>query len=131
MRIYIVASAVGLAGVMSGASAREAHGETLPSSIQAESADSGLIVTGEKLRRSLQDTPASVAVTPSRSIEEQGMISAYDVFDRTPNVAVDGNRTTFSMRGIDALHVSGGGEGALAGNYVDGGIGRASCRARG
>ncbi|APL96014.1 TonB-dependent receptor [Sphingomonas sp. BHC-A] len=48
------------------------------------------------------------------------MISAYDVLDRTPNVAVDGNRTTFSMRGIDAFNVSGGGEGALASIYVDG-----------
>ncbi len=120
MKICLVASAVGLAGAMSAASAREPHDEASPSHVQAKSADSGLIVTGEKFRRSLHNTPASVAVTTSRSIEEQGLISAYDVLDRTANVVADGNRTTFSIRGIDAFNVSGGGEGALASIYVDG-----------
>lgn len=117
MRISAVASAIGLAGVMSGASAREPNKETRAGS---ETAEAGLIVTGEKFRRSLKETPASVAVATNRAIDEQAMVSAYDVLDRTPNVAVDGSRTSFSIRGIDAFNVSGAGEGTLASVYVDG-----------
>lgn len=82
--------------------------------------DGDLIVTGEKADRSLQDTPTSVTIMTSRSIVNENMISAYDVLDRTPNVVTDGNRTTFSIRGVDAFNVSGGGDAALASLYVDG-----------
>lgn len=120
MRISLVASAIGLASMVPVVSAREPYREALPSLTRPAATDAGLIVTGEKFRRSLQDTPASVTVTTSRSIETQGMISVYDALDRTPNVIVDGNRTTFSIRGVDAFNVSGAGEGALASVYVDG-----------
>ncbi|BAI97460.1 TonB-dependent receptor-like protein [Sphingobium indicum UT26S] len=117
MRISVVASAIGLACVMSDASAREPNNEAVAG---PDTAGVGLIVTGEKFRRSLKETPASVAIATSRVIDEQAMVSAYDVLDRTPNVAVDGSRTSFSIRGIDAFNVSGAGEGALASVYVDG-----------
>ncbi len=64
--------------------------------------------------------PASVAVTTSEVIANQNPGSVYDVLDRTPNIAVNGNRTSFSIRGIDAFSVSGGGDGPLASVYLDG-----------
>lgn len=44
------------------------------------------------------------------------------MLDRTPNLTVDANRTSFSIRGVDASDVSGGGYGALASVYVDGAV---------
>jgi len=120
MKINLVAAAIGLAGVVSAASAHEPHGSTVATSSKAKAAYTELLVTGEKLGRSLQNTPASVAVTTAQSIEQQAMVSAYDVMDRTPNVVTDGSRTTFSIRGVDAFNVSGAGEGALASLYLDG-----------
>lgn len=120
MKTNLVAAAIGLAGVVSVASAHEPHGSTVATSSKAKAAYTELLVTGEKLGRSLQNTPASVAVTTAQSIEQQAMVSAYDVMDRTPNVVADGSRTTFSIRGVDAFNVSGAGEGALASLYLDG-----------
>lgn len=81
-----------------------------------------IIVTGEKSNRTLQETPASVAVVTAETITNQNLVSVYDVLERTPNLSVDGNRTTFSIRGIDAFNVSGGGDGALASVYLDGAV---------
>lgn len=90
----------------------------------ANSAESGneIIVTGEKSARTVQRTPASVAVVTAETIAEQNLLSVYDVLDRTPNVAVNGNRNSFTIRGIDAFNVSGAGDGALASVYVDGAV---------
>ncbi|WP_404710207.1 TonB-dependent receptor [Sphingomonas sp. MMS24-J13] len=81
-----------------------------------------IIVTGEKSNRTVQNTPASVAVTTSETITEQNLLSAYDVLERTPNLAVNGSRTTFSIRGIGAFNVSGSGDGVLASVYLDGAV---------
>jgi outer membrane receptor protein involved in Fe transport len=81
-----------------------------------------IIVTGQKSNRTLQETPASVAVATSERITNENLLSVYDLLDRTPNLMVDGNRTTFSIRGIDAFSVSGGGDGALASVYLDGAV---------
>ena len=75
----------------------------MPPEIEIQSTGEILVVTGEKSARSLQHTPTSVAITTSRSIAEQNLVTAYDILDRTPNVVVDGNRTTFSIRGVDAF----------------------------
>lgn len=88
---------------------------------QVENTDD-IIVTGEKANRTLQDTPASVAVTTNATITDQNLISAYDVLERTPNLSVNGNKTSFSIRGIDAFNVSGSGDGALASVYLDGAV---------
>lgn len=81
-----------------------------------------IIVTGQKSNRTLQDTPASVAVTTNQAITSQNLLSVYDVLERTPNLSISGNRTTFSIRGIDASNVSGSGDGALASVYLDGAV---------
>jgi iron complex outermembrane recepter protein len=81
-----------------------------------------IVVTGEKSNRTLQDTPSSVVVVTSDSIRNQNLNSVYDVLERTPNLSVNGRRDSFSIRGIDAFNVSGGGDGALASVYLDGAV---------
>ncbi|MEJ7933914.1 TonB-dependent receptor [Sphingobium sp. AN558] len=88
--------------------------------LAAPNAYQTIIVTGEKIDRSVHATPSSVAVTTDQSISDQGMTTLFDIVDRTPNLVADGNRTTFSIRGIDAFNVSGAGDGALATVYLDG-----------
>ncbi|MCP8898505.1 TonB-dependent receptor [Gilvimarinus xylanilyticus] len=78
-----------------------------------------LVVTGQKVERSLQDTPASVAVLTEGFMEDQQIDSFYGLLDRVPNV--HGTLGSgFSIRGIDAFNVSGGGNSYLASVYVDG-----------
>ncbi|MFT4053280.1 MAG: TonB-dependent receptor [Novosphingobium sp.] len=84
--------------------------------------DNEIVVTGEKANRTVQDTPASVQVVTSETIAAQNLNSVYDVLERTPNLAVNGRRDSFSIRGIDAFNVSGGGDGALASVYLDGAV---------
>ncbi|WP_157215796.1 TonB-dependent receptor [Flavisphingomonas formosensis] len=88
----------------------------------APAEDVTIVVTGEKQDRTLQQTPSSVAVATGRTIVDQNLISVYDVLDRMANVVVNGNRTSFSIRGIDASNVLGGGDGALASVYLDGAV---------
>jgi iron complex outermembrane recepter protein len=105
------------------APAAYAQSTTLPQAPDAAQVAEGsddIIVTGQKTNRTLQETPASVAVVTAEAISNQNLISIYDILERTPNLVVDGNRTTFSIRGIDAFNVSGAGDGALASVYVDG-----------
>lgn len=99
-----------------------AHAQTAPPMEDVEQGSGDIVVTGQKTNRSLQETPASVAVTTAETIASQNLNSIYDILERTPNLAVDGNRTTFSIRGIDAFRVSGGGDGALASVYLDGAV---------
>ncbi|MEM7360242.1 MAG: TonB-dependent receptor [Pseudomonadota bacterium] len=78
-----------------------------------------VLVTGQKIQRSLQDTPESVAVVSAVDIVEQNILNIKDVIDRTANLTTqEGNR--FTIRGIDSLNVSGAGLADLATIYVDG-----------
>lgn len=81
-----------------------------------------IVVLGEKAGRTLQETPASVAVTTAETIRNQNLLDVYDVLQRTPNVSIGADRTSFTIRGIDAFNVSGAGDGALASVYVDGAV---------
>lgn len=78
-----------------------------------------VIVTGQKFDRSLQDTPSSVAVAGSQSIEQHNITDFGDFMAETANThsTVSGG---FSIRGIDGFNVSGGGNSYLATVYVDG-----------
>lgn len=93
-----------------------------PDSDAGEAADNAIVVLGEKGHRTLRDTPASVAVTTAETIADQNLLDVYDVLQRTPNVSVGADRTSFTIRGIDAFNVSGAGDGALASVYVDGAV---------
>lgn len=78
-----------------------------------------IVVTGQKIERSLQDTAVSVAVVTDIQLEEDNIIDFVDAIERTANVTTrDGGN--FTIRGINSTNVSGGGQGDLATIYVDG-----------
>lgn len=76
-----------------------------------------IVVTGEKTDRSLQDTASSVAVTTDLRMEQENLVSLYQVFDRTANVSKTYGDAGFTLRGIN----SNDGEGSpLSTIYLDG-----------
>ncbi|MFT3727856.1 MAG: TonB-dependent receptor [Terricaulis sp.] len=79
-----------------------------------------IIVTGEKIDRSLQDTPTSVQVVTARDIERQSLVDVYDALARTANVTSTFDDTGFTIRGISNSNVTGVGTGDLATVYLDG-----------
>ncbi|MFV3130835.1 TonB-dependent receptor [Niveispirillum sp. KHB5.9] len=80
-----------------------------------------IIVTGEKVARSLQDTAASVAVTTAKRLEEEENIqSLQDIINRTANMSETYGSSGFTIRGIANRGVSGGGDAPLATIYLDG-----------
>jgi outer membrane receptor protein involved in Fe transport len=88
----------------------------------AQEPDTGIervIVTGQKLSRTLQDTPDSVAVFNTQKIEELNLSEFSEVLFETANVHSSANGG-FSIRGIDSVSVSGSGTSALASVYLDG-----------
>ncbi|MQQ09619.1 TonB-dependent receptor [Epibacterium sp. SM1979] len=78
-----------------------------------------IIVKGELVERSLQDTPTSVAVETGETLEKRGDQDIYDVIERVPNVTSSFGEQGFSIRGIDQRGV-GGGNGLLVSTQVDG-----------
>lgn len=78
-----------------------------------------IVVKGQKIDRSLQETPTSVAVLTADDIETNSIANISEVFAMMPNVAGD-FREGFNIRGVDAFSVSGGGNSFLATIYVDG-----------
>ena len=77
-----------------------------------------IVVTGQKIDRSLQETAASVAVFTEKNLEQQNITNFGEILAHAPNVNFDDY--SFSIRGIDAFNVSGGGNSYLASVYVDG-----------
>ena len=78
-----------------------------------------IVVTGQKIDRTLKETPNSVAVVTAEDLEKQNAQNISDVFSSMANVAGDINQG-FNIRGVDAFNVSGGGNSYLATMYVDG-----------
>ncbi|MCJ8320611.1 MAG: TonB-dependent receptor [Colwellia sp.] len=78
-----------------------------------------IIVTGQKIDRSLQETATSVAVITAKQIEEQQLYDFYDVIESTVNVTGDFG-SEFTIRGINSFNVSGGGNSFLTSVYLDG-----------
>lgn len=89
--------------------------------VAADGALDEVVVLGEKTERSLQDTPASVAVVSEQQIEDESITDFYEVLDRTVNAA-GVNGAEFHIRGINAFGVSGGGNSYLASVYTDGAV---------
>ena len=78
-----------------------------------------IVVTGQKIDRSIQETKSSVAVITAKDIENQSVRDISDIFDTIPNVHGSLNYG-FSIRGIDAFNVSGSGTSFLTSMYLDG-----------
>ncbi|WP_440056881.1 TonB-dependent receptor (plasmid) [Pseudoalteromonas sp. T1lg65] len=79
-----------------------------------------IVVTGQKFDRTLQETPASVAVLTTDDIEDYKVHDLYDVAAMTTNVTGEIGNGGYTIRGIDAFNVSGGGNSFLTSVYVDG-----------
>lgn len=76
-----------------------------------------VIVFGQKIERSLQDTPASIAVIDSLSLDQKELGNLAEAVLEAPNVHAYANG--FNIRGIDTNNVSGAGNGGLATVYLD------------
>lgn len=75
-----------------------------------------ITVMGEKNRRSMQDTAASVDVTTALKLEQENIQSLYDILNKTPNISqMYGNRG-FTIRGISS---ESGADNPLASIYMD------------
>jgi iron complex outermembrane receptor protein len=77
-----------------------------------------IMVSGQKITRTLQETPASIAVFSTKKIEQHNLGEISEVLFEAANVHSTGYG--FNVRGIDAFNVSGSGSSALASVYVDG-----------
>ncbi|ATQ43187.1 TonB-dependent receptor [Caulobacter mirabilis] len=87
----------------------------------AEATDvEAVIITGEKVGRSVQETVTSVAVVGAKQIEQQNIQNFADIVQRTANMSDTYGATGFTIRGVSNTSVSGGGSAGLATVYVDG-----------
>jgi len=86
----------------------------------ADTSDQEIVVTGEKVDRSLQDTLTSVRVFTSEDIERGNLIDLFDALERTANVTSTFQKSGFTIRGIANDNVTGVGTGDLATIYLDG-----------
>jgi outer membrane receptor protein involved in Fe transport len=77
-----------------------------------------IMVTGQKISRTLQETPASIAVFTDAKLEEQNIGDIAEVLFETANVHSKSNGG-FNIRGIDGFNVSGAGSSDLATVYID------------
>jgi outer membrane receptor protein involved in Fe transport len=115
MKISQFALAVALLPAAVPAVAQEA-----PAPANSPDAPVEIIVTGEKIDRSLQDTPTSVQVLTATDIEQENLVDIYDAIDRTANVTSTFAKSGFTIRGIANSNVTGVGTGDLATVYLDG-----------
>ena len=82
-----------------------------------------LVVRGQLQIRTLQDTPASVAIQTGEELERRGDFDLYDAIERIPNVTQSPQERGFSIRGIDQRSPSAGAAGGrsqLVSTQVDG-----------
>ena len=78
-----------------------------------------IVVTGQKITRTLQETPASISVFTDEKLEQHNTSEISEVLFETANVHTTSSGG-FNIRGIDGFNVSGAGTSALASVYVDG-----------
>lgn len=81
-----------------------------------------VVVSGEKMRRPLEKTLTSVAVSTARDLAEHGDESLTDVMARTPGVSTAPNNQTFSIRGAPVAGLGEQGPNDLISIYVDGAV---------
>lgn len=94
----------------------------LPIAANSEAQESGsqideVIVVGQKIERSLQDTKESVVAFGAEDIDERGLIDLKDVLAQAAGVSSATGRS-FRIRGIDSGQI-GVSRGELASFYVD------------
>ncbi|WP_161981632.1 TonB-dependent receptor [Aurantiacibacter suaedae] len=78
-----------------------------------------ILVTGQKIERTLQDTEESVAITTAETIDERTLLEIDDVFLQSANVGSSFGGSDFSIRGITRNFYAAGGAGDLGVVYYD------------
>ncbi|NKF52289.1 TonB-dependent receptor [Shewanella sp. WXL01] len=78
-----------------------------------------IVVTGQKIDRSLKETPNSVSVLTAQEMNKLNVQNMADVYNMVPNLSGDFNQG-FTIRGITYDNVSGGGNSYLTSVYLDG-----------
>lgn len=79
-----------------------------------------IIVTGQKIVKSLQEVQTSATVFNEARIEQEALFDLDDALLRAPNVALSNVATGFSLRGVDQGGVGFAGTGQTSQVYVDG-----------
>lgn len=80
-----------------------------------------IVVTGQKISRSVQETKESVAVITDLDIEQHELRDLNEVYALTANVYDMGAGETFGIRGVSQNTAStGGGTGEMGSLYIDG-----------
>jgi len=91
----------------------------LAESAEANNSVETIVVSGQKIDRGLQETASSVSVVTDDDINNLNLQNVADIFSSMPNV--NGSlRQGYSIRGINAFNVSGGGNSFLTSMYLDG-----------
>ena len=116
MKLSLVASAIS-AGLLLSATV-SANTDT-EQAVKQEQQIERIIVTGQKIARTLQETTTSVAVITSEQFQQQNITNFSDALTFTANTFTTPSNG-FSIRGINGDNVSGGGNSYLASVYVDG-----------
>lgn len=87
---------------------------------QTEDTSGQIIVTGQKITRSLQDTQASVSVVDAQAIDDANFRDVDDVLNQTANVASLFDGSGFSIRGLRNTGAGAGSSSDVAAIFVDG-----------
>ncbi|MEM8985189.1 MAG: TonB-dependent receptor [Pseudomonadota bacterium] len=85
-----------------------------------------IVVTGEKIDRSIQETTTSIQVTTAADIEKLNIVDLEDVLRRIGNAGFvsvgSGRNDQFVLRGVQSQGVTGGTGTPVATLYVDGAV---------
>lgn len=116
-KLLLGASSLAILSII-GASA-SAQGVNNQGQAQASQESGVIIVTGEKVDRSLQETVTSVGIVTGETIEALGVTSLSETFYYIANVNLGNTEGGFSIRGIPFDNLLGAGSSPLAQIYVD------------
>ncbi|MEM1035891.1 MAG: TonB-dependent receptor [Pseudomonadota bacterium] len=93
---------------------------------EEEARQETIIVSGEKIERSLQDTVSSVDVTTAEDIEQLNIVDLEDVLRRVGNAGFvttgSGRNEQFTLRGVQSQGVTGGTNTPVSTLYIDGAV---------
>ncbi|NRA81995.1 MAG: Plug domain-containing protein, partial [Pseudoalteromonas sp.] len=116
MKLSLVASAISAGLLLSATVSANTDTQAV---VEQEQQIERIIVTGQKIARTLQETTTSVAVITSEQFQQQNITNFNDALSFTANAYATPSNG-FSIRGINGQNVSGGGNSYLASVYVDG-----------
>ncbi|MGF1710209.1 TonB-dependent receptor [Vibrio kagoshimensis] len=97
------------------------NGALAQSDIRDSAQTEVIVVTGQKIARSTQDTKESVAVVTDQDIERYELQDLNDIYAFSANVYDMGSGEVFGIRGVSQNSAStGGGTGEMGSLYIDG-----------